>query len=100
MNPTAAPGLECDLLTWGSVRLTPSEVQQLRQGFKAPEGIKLPQGFFKHASEQTIAALAAVFQAMTRQGLPANVFKDWYVLGAPRFIGRAAMAAALAKFKI
>jgi hypothetical protein len=100
MNATTAPSLECDVLAFGSVGLTPQELQQLRPNFKAPEGIKLPQGFFKHASEQTIAALAAVFQAMTRQGLAANTFEDWYVLGAPRFIGRAAMAGALTKFKI
>jgi hypothetical protein len=61
-------------------------------------GEPLPSGFLKHADEQTVAGLAAVYQAIHDHGLPADGFRDWGVLAAPRFLGRPAMALALQRF--
>jgi hypothetical protein len=91
--------LECDVVAIGSVRLTPQDLVHFRQDVGPPAGIKLATGFLKHAEEQTIAALAAVFQAIKQYGLEATSFTDWYVIGAPRFVGRSGVASALEKFK-
>jgi hypothetical protein len=91
--------LECDVLAFGSVGLTPQELALSRQNLIPPDGIKLAPGFLKHAEEQTLAALAAVFQAIKNLGLQGHTFSDWYVIGAPRYIGRFAVAGALEKFK-
>jgi hypothetical protein len=58
----------------------------------------LPPSFLKHADEQTVAGLAAAFQAIHDHGLRDTDFTEWGVLGAPRFLGRPAMAAALQRF--
>jgi hypothetical protein len=61
-------------------------------------GEPLPASFLKHADEQTVAGLAAVYQAIDQAGLRANSFRDWGVVAAPRFLGRPTMAAALQRF--
>jgi hypothetical protein len=91
--------LECDVLAFGSVGLTPQELALSRQNLIPPDGIKLAPGFLKHAEEQTLAALAAVFKAIKNHGLEGHTFSDWYVIGAPRYIGRFAVAGALERFK-
>jgi hypothetical protein len=53
--------------------------------------------FLKHADEQTVASLTAVHQAIADHGLT-GPFQDWGVIAAPRFLGRAAMAATLQRF--
>jgi hypothetical protein len=52
----------------------------------------------RHADEQTVAGLAAVFHAIHDHGLSADGFRDWGVLAAPRFVGRPTMATALERF--
>jgi hypothetical protein len=91
--------LECDVVAFGSVRLTPQELVHLRQDVGPPAGIKLSSGFLKHAEEQSIAALAAVFQAIKQNGMEADSFTNWLVIGAPRFVGRSGVSIALEKFK-
>jgi hypothetical protein len=65
----------------------------------AAGGEPLPASFLKHADEQTVAGLAAVFQAVHDHGLRETDFTAWGVLAAPRFLGRAAMAASLHRFR-
>jgi hypothetical protein len=54
----------------------------------------------KHADEQTVVGLAAVLQAMEAHGLHTNSLTEWGVLAAPRFLGRASLAAALQRFAV
>jgi hypothetical protein len=63
-------------------------------------GKPLPANFCKHTDEQTVAGLAAVFTAIRDHRLAENEsdFRDWAVVGAPRFLGRAAMATSLPRF--
>jgi hypothetical protein len=65
-----------------------------------PGGEALPPSFLKHADEQTVVGLAAVFQAIHRFGLVGNSFTDWGVLAGPRFLGRACLAVALQRFAL
>ncbi|HTU17066.1 MAG TPA: hypothetical protein VMG10_03325 [Gemmataceae bacterium] len=56
--------------------------------------------FLKHADEQTVVGLCAVYQAIQNGHLQATDFRDWGVLAAPRFLGRPAMATALQRFAV
>jgi hypothetical protein len=57
----------------------------------------LPPAFLKHADEQTVLGLAAVYHAIHDHHLNPP-FTAWAVLAAPRFLGRPTMAAALQRF--
>jgi hypothetical protein len=94
----ATPLLHCNVLTFGSVRLSPGEIQPLRQNPSSVESDKLPSANLKNAEEQTVAGLAAVYQAIAKQELSVRSFHDWCVVGVPRFIGRIALEAALNRF--
>jgi hypothetical protein len=56
--------------------------------------------FLKHLDEQTLAGLAAVFQAIHDHSLGTTSFADWGILAAPRFLGRANLAVALHRFQL
>jgi hypothetical protein len=74
---------------------------ELRRQPGPVSGEPLPPAFLKHADEQTVAGLTAVYQAIhdhgLRQAFPAG-FRDWGVVAAPRFLGRPAMAASLQRY--
>jgi hypothetical protein len=70
----------------------------LRRRLAPPGGEPLPASALKHVDEQTVAGLTAVFQAITEFGLPVKGFRDWGVVSAPSFLGRASMAASLPRF--
>jgi hypothetical protein len=57
-------------------------------------------GFLKHADEQTVVGLAVVLQAIQAHSLNAKSLTEWGVLAAPRFLGRASLAAALQRFAV
>jgi hypothetical protein len=94
----AEPGTACDLLGYAAVRVAPEGVAALRHRPGPGVGERLPASFLKHADEQSVAGLAAVLQAIDRHGLATTSFADWGVLGAPRFLGRVALAAAMHRF--
>ena len=89
----------CDVAADATVRVGVESLAELRrhpgEGCEDP----LPASFLKHADEQTVAGLAAVFKAIHTAGLSASTFRDWGVVAAPRFLGRPAMAAALQRFQ-
>jgi hypothetical protein len=78
-------------------------LSELRRQGGLPGSDPLPVNFLKHADEQTVAALTAVFEAVRVHGLaPANrpaPFHDWGAIAAPRFLGRPLMTLALPRFQ-
>jgi hypothetical protein len=87
----------CDLLAFAAVCVPLSALAELRRQPGPVVGGPLPAGLLKQSDEQTVAGLTAVYQAVHDHALPAD-FVDWGVLAAPRFLGRAALAAALPRF--
>jgi hypothetical protein len=82
-----------------SVRVGIESLPELRKQPGPVFGEPLPASFLKHADEQTVVGLAAVFKAIYTFGLQTTCFHDWGVLAAPRFLGRPAMTAALQRFQ-
>lgn len=96
--PPTGAAVACALLAHGSVRLTAEAVAALRQNPPTAPSGPLPGSFLKNADEQTVAAVAAVLQAIDRGRLDRIGFGTWGVVGAPRFLGRQALAIAVARF--
>jgi hypothetical protein len=84
-----------DVLAYAGVRVTADMLPGLRQRPGPGIGESLPATFLRHADEQTVAGLAAVLHAMERSGMTVAHFKDWGVVAAPCFLGRAMLAVAL-----
>ncbi len=98
--PAAAQVVCCDVAAYATQRTAGDDLPALRQKPSPLTGEPLPAAFWKHADEQTVAALAAVFDAIRIHALDAKRFQDWGVLAAPRFLGRAALAVALHRFAL
>jgi hypothetical protein len=102
-SATSAGMVCCDLAGWAAVRARVDQLAELRKQPGPPAGPPLPAGLLKHAEEQTVVALAAVYHAIHDHALwlagAANPFTDWAVLVAPRFMGRQAMTSALPRFR-
>lgn len=92
--PPGACAVSVDVAACGTVRVTADMLPALRQ----QPGGSLPAAFLKHTDDQTVAGLAAVYQAIQRGGLTDTSFTHWGVLAAPRFLGRSATASALHRF--
>ncbi len=91
----------CCVLAAHAAACVPVEsIADLRRRLAPPGGEPLPASALKHVDEQTVAGLVAVFQAITAHGLPAKEFRDWGVVGAPNFLGRASMSASLRRFLV
>ncbi|MGH7222014.1 MAG: hypothetical protein ACRELF_02170, partial [Gemmataceae bacterium] len=88
----------CDVAADAVRRVSLESLPELRRDPGSCYREPLPACFLKHADEQTVAALCAIYEAIREGGLQASDFRDWGVLAAPRFIGRSAMAAALQRF--
>lgn len=88
----------CDIAADAVVRANLETVEELRRHPGPVPGQAVPTSLLKHADEQTIAGLCAVYQAIVNGGLQATCFCDWGVVAAPRFLGRPTMAAALQRF--
>ena len=92
----AGPATCCDVAAFGIVRAPADAFPAFRQ----QPGRSLPANFLKHADEQTVAGIAAVFQAIDRGGLTGTHFTHWGVLAAPRFLGRALLAVTFERFAV
>src|SRR5262249_46135975 len=97
-TPPAGSAVCCDVVAFGSAQLTPEQLPALRQRPGPGVGQSLPANFLKHADEQTVAALAAVLQAVEEPGLAGTCFTDWGVVAAPCFLGRATLVLALQRY--
>jgi hypothetical protein len=97
--PVANP-VCCVLAAHAAVGVPVEDLGEMRRHLAPPGGAPLPANSLKHVDEQTVAGLAAVFQAITEHGLAGETFRDWGVVGAPSFLGRAAMTASLLRFLV
>jgi hypothetical protein len=88
----------CDVAAHAVVRVPVESLAEFRRQPGPVSGPPLPPAFLKHADEQTVAGMTAVNQAIHDHGLAGTDFNDWGVLGAPHFLGRPALAAALQRF--
>lgn len=95
---TRSCALCCDVAADAVRRVNLESVPELRRNPGPSHREPLPACFLKHADEQTVAGLCAVYQAIQNGDLHTTDFRDWGVLAAPRFLGRPAMAAALQRF--
>lgn len=90
----------CDLAAHAFVEIPLEKLGDFRkQPGPVPAEAPLPASFLKHADEQTVAGMTAVYRAIAAYQLPARSFTDWGVVAAPRFLGRAALAATLQRFQ-
>jgi hypothetical protein len=96
--------VSCDVAAHAGLRVPVESLPELRRQPGPVVGEPLPPAFLKHADEQTVAGLAAVFRAIHDHHLGNGqalhgYYRDWGVLAAPRFLGRPALAAALQRFQ-
>jgi hypothetical protein len=90
----------CDVAAHAIVRADLESLPELRRNPGPAPGEPLPPCFLKHADEQTVVGLCAVYRAIHEAGLSATCFRDWGIVAAPRFLGRSTMAAAVQRFAV
>jgi hypothetical protein len=81
--------VEVALIAQGSLRASPEGIPALRKAPDPSGGMTVHPSLLRHADEQTVVGLAAVFRAILEGGLDPGGFGDWSVLAAPRYLGRA-----------
>jgi hypothetical protein len=85
----------------GILRAAPDQIPALRQAPVPGPGTTLPPGFLKHADDQTVVGIGAVFRALhDSSALAARQLTDWGVVAGSRFLGRATLALALQRFAL
>jgi hypothetical protein len=72
----------------GAISLPLLEVEALRAKPGDAPGIAQIVKTLRNADPQTVAAIAALLQAIDRAGWKDRSFADWGVIGCPRFVGR------------
>jgi hypothetical protein len=92
--------IACPVAGFGVVRGGSEFLAALRRNPVPAPGEPLPPTFLKHAGEQAIAGLAAVYQAIHNHYLSDKDFERWGVIAAPQFHGRTALAHALQRYAI
>jgi hypothetical protein len=98
LSQAADPAVRAAVIAHAAVQATSDQLPALRQNPGPMPGPTLPPSFLKHADEQTVVAMAALFQAIDRHGLAGTCFTDWGVLAAPRYLGRITTVQALQRF--
>jgi hypothetical protein len=99
-EPPGGAVVLCDIVAHAAIQASPDEVRNLRQNLTLPSGDRLPPAFVKQSEDQTATGIAAVSEALRRNGLTESVFSSWGVLGAPRHLGRVAMSTAIEKMRV
>ena len=88
------------MTAYGTARATAEDIPALRVMPAPVADEPFPSGLLKHSDEQTVVGLAAVLQAIRDHSLAGQSFREWGVLAAPRFLGRATLASALQRFAL
>jgi hypothetical protein len=82
-----------DVVASAGIRVTTDMFAALRQ--RPGPGPALPAAVLRHADEQTVAGLAAVLHASHDFQMNVSDFRDWGIVAAPCFLGRATLAVAV-----
>lgn len=77
------------------LRVPIADVAPLRKSPGRPVHVSL----LKNADEQTVVAVAALFRAVEHAGQPLTAYREWGVLGCPRFIGRDLIGQAVTEYR-
>jgi hypothetical protein len=80
------------------VRAAADALAQWRRQPPPIAGQPLPASFLKHSEDQTVAAVAAMYEAIARRGWLGRSFSDWGVIAAASFMGRGGTAHTLQRF--
>ena len=88
-----------DVAASAGIQVTMDMLPALRQRPGPGQGLALPATLLRHADEQTVAALAAVLHAIHDFQMHAVDFRDWGIVAAPCFLGRATLAVALQRLR-
>lgn len=100
--PSAVATLAAVIEGHGLIRLSRPEIAAFR---RRPDPLPAPwppsrPSTLRNSDEQTVAAVAAVRQALENMGCPdPKRFADWGVVAASRFLGRSNLVLALDRFK-
>ena len=102
--PTLRPtpgGLSASVRAVGLARMDPAATAAFRRRpGPIPEGWKpIAPTFLKTSDEQTVAAVAAVLDALEGQGVDQAAFSGWGVVAASRYLGRSQLVLALQRFR-
>jgi hypothetical protein len=94
----SVPSFACELAAWNVTRLSLPDLLTLRKqpGTRFPAHITAP--FLKNSDDQTIASLAAIYSGVESLGHEREVYRNWAVVSASRYIGRGSFAATLHKY--
>jgi len=82
------------------LRASPDQIAALRRNPLPTPCQPLSLPLLKHADDQTVIGLAAVYQAIHHHGLAETDFSEWGVVAAPSYLGRAALAATLQRMAV
>jgi len=91
--------VEIALIGQGSFQASPEAIPSLRKAPDPSGSISVHPSLLRHADEQTVVGLAAVFQAIHESSLDPQGFGGWSILAAPRYFGRAAFERAFPTFQ-
>ncbi|MDB5340467.1 MAG: hypothetical protein JWN70_6086 [Planctomycetaceae bacterium] len=89
----------CELTTFTAVRLSLNELAAVRLQPELRFPAQVTPQFLKNSDSQTIASLAAVYEAVQSMSQPPATFREWGVVSASRYIGRSAFAATLHRYQ-
>src|SRR5262249_21327324 len=81
----------------GSIALPLADVEALRNN-PGPSAQPQVAKALRNADEQTIAGAAAILRAIESRGWQDESFRDWGVVGCPRFLGRMVITALLHRY--
>ena len=97
--PSAGPAVGCRVVAHAALRAGPAAIATLRRQPTPPELPPPPATLLKHADEQTVVALAAVYRAIADAGWAGQSFTDWGVIAAGNFFGRGGIAQAIQRYR-